>query len=425
MSTEHNFQLIEKSILGTMFRENYLIQESGLKADHFTMHYHRNIFASMLDLQANNVPADALTIIANQNPEVFGGASYVMEISGFYAADKFDAYTELLFEHWREGQKRQILQQAQQEDWSLMVVQKTLDGLDTQASKVDTSIKPLLATMLERPFKPLIADMGAPTGLKDLDKLLGGLRKKELTILAARPSMGKTDTMNHLALAAGRKGYLPIIFSLEMSEALLVDRLIASVGNYNRLKMRDPYQYLTEDQKALWMSVIGELDNCRIQIDDRSGLTVNQIRATTRKVINENPGYDPIIFIDYLQKIASETTNKNTTRTQEVGAISNGLKDMAKDFNCPVVCLSQLSRGVETRQDKRPINSDLRESGEIEQDADVIAFLYRDDYYDKESESKGLLEIIITKHRNGPVGTATVLYRIETGRLVDIDWSKR
>jgi len=425
MSSEHNFMLIEKSILGTMMKENYLIQESQLKIDHFTVHYHKNIFMSMQELQANNIPADALTIIASQNPELFGGASYVMEISGFYAAEKFDAYTKLLYEHWREGQKRQILQQAQEEDWGLNVVQKALDSLDVHASKVDTSIKALLAEQLERPFKPLVASQGILTGLKDLDKMLGGFRKKELTILAARPSIGKTDTMNHFALAEGRNGYLPIIFSLEMSEELLVDRLIANVGSFNRLKMRDPYQYLSEEQKARWMSVIGELDNCRIQIDDRSGLTVSQIRATARKVINENPGYEPIILIDYLQKIAPDTANKNATRAQEVGAISGGLKDMAKDFNCPVICLSQLSRGVETRNDKRPINSDLRDSGEIEQDADVIAFLYRDDYYEKESESKGLLEIIISKQRNGPTGTATVVYKRETGRLLNVDWSQK
>ena len=423
MSTEHNFLLIEKSILGTMMKENYLIQESQLNIDHFTVHYHKNIFMSMQNLQANNVPADALTIIASQNPELFGGASYVMEMSSFYAADKFDAYTKLLLEHWREGQKRQILRQAQEEDWSIEIVQKSLDGLDIQASKVDTSIKPLLQKQLERPFQQLVVEQGVPTGLNDLDKLLGGFRKNELIILAARPSVGKTDTMNHFALAAGQKGYLPIIFSLEMSEALLVDRLIANMGSYNRLKMRDPYQYLSEEQKTKWMSVIGELDKCRIQIDDRSGLTVGQIRATARKVINENPGYEPIIFIDYLQKIAPDTANKHTTRTQEIGAISGGLKDMAKDFNCPVICLSQLSRGVESRNDKRPVNSDLRDSGEIEQDADVIAFLYRDEYYDKESESKGLLEIIISKQRNGPTGTAVVAYKRETGRLLNVDWS--
>lgn len=423
MSTEHNFLLIEKSILGTMMKENYLIQESKLKIDHFTVHYHKNIFMSMENLQANNVPVDALTIIASQNPELFGGASYVMEMSSFYAPDKFDAYTKLLLEHWREGQKRQILRQAQEEDWSIEIVQKSLDSLNVQASKVGTSIKPLLQKQLERPFQQLVVEQGVPTGLNDLDKLLGGFRKNELIILAARPSVGKTDTMNHFALAAGQKGYLPIIFSLEMSEELLVDRLIANMGSYNRLKMRDPYRYLSEEQKTKWMSVIGELDKCRIQIDDRSGLTVGQIRATARKVINENPGYEPIIFIDYLQKIASDTANKHTTRTQEIGAISGGLKDMAKDFNCPVICLSQLSRGVESRNDKRPVNSDLRDSGEIEQDADVIAFLYRDEYYDKESESKGLLEIIISKQRNGPTGTAVVAYKRETGRLLNVDWS--
>ena len=215
---------------------------------------------------------------------------------------------------------------------------------------------------------------------------------------------------------------MPIIFSLEMKKESLIDRMIATTGNINRLNLRDPYATMSEAQKAKWTQAIGLLNNAKIQIDDRPAMTVPQIRATARKLIKQFPDRKPLILIDYLQII--RTNNPKDNQTQQVGQISRDLKQMAREFNCPVVCLSQLNRSVEQRQDKRPVMSDIRDSGNIEQDADVIAFLYRDDYYDKESESKNLLEIIIAKHRNGPTGTVPIAYVKETGRLLNLDWKQ-
>ncbi len=188
-----------------------------------------------------------------------------------------------------------------------------------------------------------------------------------------------------------------------MSRTTLIDRLIAATGNFNRLKMRNPYEYFTDGQKEKWMATLGMLDNANIEIDDRAGMTVPQIRATARKIIKANPDKKPVILIDYLQII--RVSNPRDNQTQAIGQISWELKQMAKEFNCPVICLAQLNCSVEQRQDKRPVMSDLRDSGNIEQDADVIAFLYRDDYYAKESERQNMLEFIIAKHRNGPTGT--------------------
>lgn len=252
--------------------------------------------------------------------------------------------------------------------------------------------------------------------------MLNGFQRKELTIVAARPSMGKTDTLDHFAMAAGWAGYLPIIFSLEMSRETLLNRLIAAAGNFNRLKMRNPYEHFSEEQKNNWLPTLTHLSNTKIEIDDRAGLTVAQIRASARKIIKANPNRQPIIFIDYLQIIRG--ANPKDNQTQIIGQISWDLKQMAKEFDCPVVCLSQLNRSVEARQDKRPMMSDLRDSGNIEQDADVIMFLYRDDYYDKESESKNMLEFIIAKHRNGPTGTVMAVYIKETGRLANVVWGQ-
>ena len=280
-----------------------------------------------------------------------------------------------------------------------------------------------LVRMGERPYEEMQYVPGIPTGLNDVDKLLDGFQPAELTVIAARPSMGKTDTLNHFALHAGLAGYKPVIFSLEMSRTSMIDRFIAIMGGYNRLRMRNPYTYFTEEQKARWLPTLARLNEANLHIDDSAGMTVSQMRAVTRKIMHTEPKLKPIVFIDYLQIIRRES--KSLNRTETIGQISNDLKQMAKEFNCPVICLSQLNRSVEARDNKRPIMSDLRDSGNIEQDADVIGFLYRDDYYNKDTNYPGLLEINIAKHRNGPTGTATVRYVKETGILHNMDWEQQ
>lgn len=422
-SQEISIELAEKSLLGTMLRENYLISDSGFEEDYFTSQVHRNIFTSMQELVATGKPVDYITLMTVREPGELGGANFLAELSNFASPVKFDSYSEIVTEHWRERKKANILQQAQQETWPIEVIQKELDRLQDTGAEANTNIKMDLVHMGERPYHPSVTSKGITTGLADLDRLLNGFQRKELTIIAARPSMGKTDTLNHLASAAGWAGYLPIIFSLEMSRETLIDRLIATTGSFNRLKMRDPFTHFTSEQKEKWIPTITHLSQTNIEIDDRAGLTVAQIKARARQIIKANPGRQPIIFVDYLQIIRG--ANPRDNQTQIIGQISWDLKQMAKEFNCPVVCLAQLNRSVEQRPDKRPMMSDLRDSGNIEQDADVIAFLYRDDYYDKESESKNLMEIIIAKHRNGPTGTVQVAYIKETGRLLNLDWSKR
>ena len=415
-----SIELAEKSLLGTMLQENYLIADSNLDTTHFSSQVHKNIFSSMLQLVSERKVVDYITLLTTREPIELGGANYLAELGNFASGTNYEQYQNIVLESWREHSKRQVMEQAQQEDWGIAEIQQALDKLTTQHTSTNTSIKADLIQMANRPFEQENVKTGVPTGLLDLDKMLNGFQDAELTIIAARPSMGKTDTMNHLALNAGWNGYVPIIFSLEMSRTTLIDRLIATAGNFNRLKMRNPYEYFTDGQKEKWMSTLGMIDNANIEIDDRAGLTVPQIRATARKIIKSNPNKKPIILIDYLQIIRG--TNPRDNQTQAIGQISWDLKQMAKEFNCPVVCLSQLNRSVEQRQDKRPVMSDLRDSGNIEQDADVIAFLYRDDYYSKESESKNILEFIIAKHRNGPTGTVSTAYVKDTGRISNISW---
>ncbi|AOV07370.1 replicative DNA helicase [Sporosarcina ureilytica] len=412
---------IEKSVLGTMLNENYLITDSGIKVDFFVSQIHKHIFQCMQELIENRRPVDYVTILTMMEPSALGGANYLADLTSFTNPTKFDSYVEVMLESWKNREKNKILVQAREEDWEIGTIQKAFEDLEQEGSAgLETSIKTDLVRMAERPYEPMEHVPGVTTGLCDLDKILDGFQPAELIIIAARPSMGKTDTLNHFALHAGLNGYKPIIFSLEMSKKSMIDRLIATTGGYNRLRMRDPYQHFSEEQKSTWMPVLGRLDTANIHIDERAGLKVSQMKAAARKIINTEPQLKPIIFIDYLQIIQGDLPYGN--RTEIVGQISSDLKQMAKEFDCPVVCLSQLNRGVETRDNKRPMMSDLRDSGNIEQDADVIGFLYRDDYYDKDTEKPNLLEINIAKHRNGPTGTATVRYVKETGMLNNMNW---
>lgn len=417
-----NFDSAEKSLLGTMLKENYLILDSGVRTDFFVSAIHKNIFSCMQQLSADNKPVDYITLLTLRDPVELGGANYLAELSNFANPTRFDQYKELVYENWKEREKGRLLQQAQMENWMIEDIQKAFDALqEDDFSSEDSSIKTDLIKMYERPYEPIKKVLSVTTGLTDLDKMLNGFQPNELSIIAGRPSMGKTDVLNHFALHAGHAGNLPIIFSLEMGRASMIDRLIAVSGRYNRLRMRDPYENFTEEQKKKWLPSLTFLDEANIHIDDRSGPTVGQIKAKARQIIKSNKGKTPIIYIDYLQIIRPDNPRDNPT--QAIGQISGDLKRMAKEFNCPVVCLSQLSRSVEQRQDKRPIMSDLRDSGNIEQDADVIGFLYREDYYDKETENQDILEINIAKHRNGPTGTVSTAYVKDTGIIYNIDWA--
>lgn len=434
-----NVERIERSLLGTMLNENYLILDSELKADMFTKQIHRSIFRTMQQLAYQQQPVDYITILTKNEPKEVGGTRYLADLQLHADSDKFESYHAMFLESWREREKQRILVQAQTDHWSIEKLQKQFDELQTTTTVVYTSIFGDLVEMSERPYKPMEELNAVPTKIIQLDRLLVGFRRGELTIIAGRPSMGKTDVMNYFALTAGFGNYLPIVFSLEMNRGMLIDRLISSTGNINRLKMRNPYKYFSEKQKNQWIDTLTELSKTKMHIDDRAGLTVSQMRAQARKIIRTNPEQQPIIFIDYLQIIYSDHSSGGT-QTNIIGQISWELKQMAKEFNCPVVCLAQLNRSVETRHNKRPLMSDLRDSGNIEQDADVIILLYRDAYYaemkelatvdDNEKEYiegpkyvdvKGNepLELIVAKNRNGPTGTVVVNYRKSTGQIID------
>lgn len=403
----------EEAILGTILKEPHLLVDSDLKEEYFQSRENRNILKAMKDLSSKGQAIDMITLLTKGNPEEFGGASKLNRIQNLANELKFDSYVEILMDTWREREKLNILEIAKNENWAMDKITSSLDGINEAKMDDRKTLKDSLVRRMEQPWQKTEKPKGVNTGLPSLEIALGGLQNSELTIVAARPSMGKTDFMLHLVRESGWSGCIPIIFSLEMSEELLVDRMIAATGNYNRSKMKDVYNMLTEAQKQTWGTTLGKLSTANVETFDKSGQTISEIRMKVRKVKNENPGKQVVVFIDYLTLIKPSNDHGGNNHLA-VSEIAKGLKSMAKEFVCPVVVLAQLNRGVEQRQDKRPMLSDLRESGGIEEALDTCIFLYRDSYYSKNDDDK-TMELIIAKNRNGAVGTVEAVYNKFTG----------
>ncbi len=255
---------------------------------------------------------------------------------------------------------------------------------------------------------------GVPSGYADLDKMTAGLQKSDLIIVAARPSMGKTTfAMNLAEHAAMTQEHPALIFSLEMPSDQIMMRMLASLGRIDQTKIRTGQ--LEDEDWARLSSTMGLLmEKGKMFIDDAAGLTPTEVRSRARRIHRDHGGIS-MIMIDYLQLMRAPQFSDN--RTLEIAEISRSLKALAKELQVPVVALSQLNRGLEQRSDKRPINSDLRESGSIEQDADLIMFIYRDEVYHDDSEFKGMAEIIIGKQRNGPIGRVPLTFQGKYSRF--------
>jgi len=256
--------------------------------------------------------------------------------------------------------------------------------------------------------------LGIPTGFTDLDKMLGGLQRSDLVIVAARPGVGKTSLLLSMGLNAARKYHQRVaVFSLEMSSEQIVQRLVSQETGIDsqRLRLGD----IREDEWDRFIRATSDLSDTLMYIDDTPSISVLQLRTKARRVHAEH-GLD-VILVDYLQLMTGDVRSEN--RVQEISYISRGLKGLARELNVPVVTASQLSRAVEQRSDKRPILSDLRESGSIEQDADIVMFIYRDDMYDQQTERKNVAEVIVAKHRNGPTGSIELYFKNQLAQFAN------
>jgi replicative DNA helicase len=407
--------IAEKVFLGSLMKADYLLKDTVIQPEQLENSRHREIMRKIIQLTQAGKGIDLITLTTLPDLETYGGMSYFSELLSYADVEKFDATEKLILDLWKEREKRNILHLAAMSDWPIEKVIAELDKINQLKVEDHVSLQQALSNIYEAPWEEQLVSRNVTTGIRELDEMTGGFQSGEVTILAARPSMGKTDVMLHFAKTAGWAGYLPLVFSLEMPEKLITSRLMASTGDFNRTKMRDPKRMLSQEQKNKWFDVIGDLTRTNMQIFDGAGQTIAEMRAKTRKMMHQFPNQKPILFIDYLTLISSTQAYGGNSH-QQVTEISKSLKTMAKDFDCPVLCLAQLNRSVESRAEKRPMMSDIRESGSVEQDADVIMFLYREMYYNKESQNNSL-EIIVSKNRNGQVGFVDVDYCQQTGKI--------
>ena len=423
----------EESVLGACFLSKYALQKSceTLSEDSFYSEKNAKIFASMASLLESNTPIDITTVTTDlKNKKVLnevGGVEYLTEIINYVpTATNIDFYIKSV-------QESSILRRLIETATEIATtgyetdtdVNETLDNAEkkilnivkTRQSSEFKSIKEVLV-QTEENLEKLSESKGEITGLStgwyDFDKLTAGLHENEFIIIAARPAMGKTAFALNMAthIAMNNKKSVAL-FNLEMGAEQLALRILSSLGQIEGYKMRTG-NLLNDDWKRL-NEATTQLSDTNLFIDDTPGITIGEIRSKCRRLASSDKGLS-VIIIDYLQLI-SGGKNYGANRQQEVSDISRSLKTLAMELHVPVIALAQLSRSVEAREDKRPIMSDLRESGSIEQDADIVSFLYRDDYYNKEARREddlSISELKVAKHRNVPTATIELLFKKNT-----------
>ncbi len=423
----------EQSVLGAMIINQEAINTAieQLRPDDFYKEANKEIFKAIVELYNRNEPVDIITLSEELRRrgtlENIGGVTYLASLSGGVAiSSNIKYYCDIVEE--KSILRRLILScdeimaksYEDSEEVNSIIEQAEKNIFDITQGRHREGFAPIKEVLLESfsKIEEMAAHEGELTGLTtgfiDIDNKLSGMQKSDLILLAARPSMGKTALGINIATNSAIKADASVaVFSLEMSKEQLVQRMISSVSHVDLQKIISGR--LDEEE---WMKIINAmapLSQAKVFIDDTAGISLMEMKAKCRRLKIEQ-GLD-LIVIDYLQLMQAESRHEN--RQQEISAISRGLKALAKEMECPVVALSQLSRAPELRSDHRPILSDLRESGAIEQDADVVLFLYRDEYYNEDTDKKNIGEVIIAKHRNGPTGTVELVWKKEFTKFLN------
>ena len=429
----------EESVLGACFLSKYALQKAteNLSPESFYDEKNSKIFSAIIDLMEEGTPLDLTTITSKLKKDKalkeVGGVEYLTEIVNFVpTASNIDYYIKTVED---SSILRNLIVTAEDIASNGYETNESINEiLDSSEKKILNIIKNRKSTEF-RTIKEVLAKTesnleilaenkneitGLATGLYDLDKLTTGLHPSEFIIIAARPAMGKTAfALNIATHVAKTQDKAVAVFNLEMPAEQLAARILSSLGQIDSFKLRTG-QLVNDDWKRV-NEAISQLSNTNMMLDDTPGITIGDIKAKCRRLASSDTGLS-LIVIDYLQLISSDK-NYGSNRQQEVSDISRSLKTLALELNVPIIALSQLSRSVETREDKRPVMSDLRESGSIEQDADIVGFLYRDDYYNKEaktSDNNSISELIIGKHRNGPTGTIELLFKKNTSTFLNL-----
>ncbi|MBE5087576.1 replicative DNA helicase [Bacillus thuringiensis] len=423
----------EQGLLGGLILDPDKIKDINLRPEQMYRPQHVHIFRTMLEIDNANEPVDFVTMTARLAEkgliEDVGGIGYLAQLSETTpSTSNIKYYEKIVWSKWRDREVvrntealKQAVHSGDDTELAIQTQMAALLNLSREDKNSDGRIKDGLIEVFGELENPVRGLAGMDTGFTELNRMTAGFKPQELIIVAARPSVGKTAfCLNVGSNAAGEygEGDVVAIFSLEMGQKELLKRMVSINGNIdgNRMKTGE----LNPEDWTKLTQAMGALNNKNIRIFDDAGITTNFIWSKVKKLCDEFPGRQIMVIIDYLQLITGNPVHKGN-RQAEIAEISRTLKTMARQLNVCVVALSQLSRGVEQRQDKRPMMSDLRESGQIEQDADVIAFLYREDYYDRETENKNTIEIIIGKQRNGPVGSVELAFIKEYGKFVNLE----
>ena len=433
----------EQSILGSMFLSEKALEKiiEVLNKDMFYLDSHKKIFETIKNLAENKSPIDITTVTAELERKKLlnqvGGVEYLTQIiSSVPTAANADEYIKIVEEKFL---RRNLIEAGTE------IANSGFSSTDDIGEILDDAEKKIFEVVRNRrgsEFKTIqdvlfkaqsdlekLASLkgditGVPSGYYDIDKLTSGFHENELIILAARPAMGKTAFALNMAVNMALNAKKSVaLFNMEMGAEQLISRMLSSVGQIEASKLRTG-KLEHNDWKRVNES-ISRLADTKIFIDDTPGITVSEMRAKCRRLANSEDGLD-VIIIDYLQLISGSAKYAGQ-RQQEVSEISRSLKTMAMELKVPVIALAQLSRSVEGREEKRPLLSDLRESGSIEQDADIVAFLYRDDYYNKETaidENTSKSEFIIAKHRNGPTATVNLVFKRNTSSFFNMENSE-
>ncbi|WP_299262082.1 replicative DNA helicase [uncultured Kushneria sp.] len=428
----------EQSVLGGLMLDNQAWDEIAdrLASDDFYRLEHRDVFKAMTRLAEEGRPLDVVTLSeeleSHDRLGRVGGLSYLAELArNTPSASNIRAYADIVRE--RATLRKLIAAANQIAEGAFNPQGRTADELVNEAERLVFQISEsrpktggaigmsdLLSKAVDRidELFNLKGQMtGLSTGFRDLDDMTSGLQPSDLVIVAGRPSMGKTTfAMNLVEHAVVSSDKAVVVFSMEMPAESLMLRMISSLGRIDQTRVRNG-QLEDEDWPRL-TSAVNLLKDKQLYVDDTAALSPNEMRSRSRRIARDAGGIG-LIMIDYLQLMQVPGMSEN--RTAEISEISRSLKGLAKEFNCPVVALSQLNRSLEQRPNKRPVMSDLRESGAIEQDADVIAFVYRDEVYNKDNpDNKGLAELIIGKQRNGPIGTVHMAFIGKYTRFEDL-----
>lgn len=425
----------EEAVLGSLLIDPEAIFRVAafLKPEDFYIVKNGWVYDVILTLHERRQPADFVTVcdeLENREQlEEAGGAAYISTlINAVPTAIHVEAYARIVE---RTALRRRLINAASQIAGFAYEEDQNIDEVIDRSEAVLFGISQRRVSRDLVPIKLILTDyydriaylyehrgepLGIPTGFIDLDKLLGGFQRSDLIIIAARPGVGKTSMLLGIALSAARRFKQKVaVFSLEMSNEQLVQRLMSSETGIDsqRLRLGD----LQENEWPKFVEAAGRLSDSMIFIDDTPGISALQLRTKARRLHAEY-GLD-LIMVDYLQLMSGDYRSEN--RVQEISYISRALKGLARELNVPLIAASQLSRAVEQRHDKKPILSDLRESGSIEQDADVVMFIYRDELYNPETELKNIADVIVAKHRHGPTGTVQLFFRKQLAQFVDAE----